>query len=39
MAGMAAAGVGIGFGVGFAAGALLLWTVLGVLAGVAFESC
>lgn len=35
VAGMAAAGVGIGFGVGFAVDALLLWTVIGVLAGVA----
>jgi hypothetical protein len=36
IAGMAAAGVGTGFGIGFAAGGLLLWTVLGALVGVGF---
>jgi hypothetical protein len=34
IAGMAAAGAGTGFGIGFAAGALLLWVVVGTLAGV-----
>ncbi len=34
VAGMAAIGVGAGFGIGYAAGGLLLWTVLGALLGV-----
>jgi hypothetical protein len=34
VAGMAAAGVGTGFGIGFAVGGLLLWTIIGTLAGV-----
>ncbi len=34
IAGMAAAGIGTGFGLGFAAGGLLLWTVVGALAGL-----
>jgi len=34
IAGLSAAGVGIGFGIGFAAGGLLLWTLLGAAAGL-----
>jgi hypothetical protein len=34
IAGLAAAGVGTGFGIGYATGSLLLWTLLGALAGV-----
>ena len=33
--GMAAAGLGIGFGVGYAAGGLMLWTIIGTLVGIA----
>lgn len=34
IAGMAAAGIGMGFGVGFATGGLFLWTIAGALGGV-----
>jgi hypothetical protein len=36
IAGMAAAGIGIGYGIGYAHSSLLLWTIAGTLIGITF---